>query len=67
MEYLGRWMPLVELLEIYARRARVDSEKVTLNDLMGVLFVDNNRSVDSSWVVKSDKTQEIRAAHKKKL
>ena len=29
-----------------------------------------NRSVDSSWVVcalKSDKTQEIRAAHKKKL
>ena len=60
-------MPQVELLEIDARGTRVDSEKVTLNDLMGVLFVDNNRSVDSSWVVKSDKTQEIRAAHKKKL
>ena len=63
-------MPQVELLEIDARGARVDLEEVTLNDLMGVLFVDNNRSVDSSWVVcalKSDKTQEIRAAHKKKL
>ena len=69
---LGRWMPLVELLEIDARRARVDLEGVTLNDLMGVSwhFVDNYRSVDSSWVVfalKSDKTQEIGAAHKKKL
>ena len=63
-------MPQLELLEIDARGARVDLEEVTLNDLMGVLFVDNNRSVDSSWVVcalKSDKTQEIRAAHKWKL
>ena len=29
-------MPLVELLEIDARGARVDLEGVTLNDLMGV-------------------------------
>ena len=32
-------MPQVELLEIDARGARVDLEEVTLNDLMGVLFL----------------------------
>ena len=39
-------MPQLELLEIDARGARVDLEEVTLNDLMGVLFLTTGVKID---------------------